>query len=51
MKNNQEIYLQYPPTRKYIIQKLNKVKNIALGQDKIEYIHLKLIDKSGLLMI
>ena len=47
---DQEIYLQSSPPMKYIIQKLRKVMNNDPGLDKIECVHLKLIDKSGLLM-
>ena len=41
----------YPPTIKYTVQNLRKVNINDLVPDKIEYIHLKPIDKSSLLMI
>ena len=51
MDKDQEIYLQSLQTRIYIFQKLRKLKNNTPGTDKIEYIHLKLIYRSGLLMV
>ena len=37
--------LSAPPTKSEIMKKLKKAKNTSPGKDKIEYLHLKLLDK------
>ena len=38
--------LSDPPTKSEIMKKLKKAKNTSPGKDKIEYLHLKLLEKS-----
>ena len=40
--------LSAPPTKSEIMKKLKKAKNTSPGKDKIEYLHLKLLDKKAL---
>ena len=42
--------LSAPPSKSEIMKKLKKAKNTSPGKDKIEYLHLKLLDKKCLLL-
>ena len=42
--------LSAAPSKSEIMKNLKKVKNTSPGNDKIEYLHLKLLDKKSLLL-
>ena len=50
LDSRQNSVLQSPPTRKEITYRLKKAKNNSPGPDKLEYLHLKLIDNNGTLI-
>ena len=42
--------LSAPPSRKEILEKLKRSRNTAPGKDKLEFVHIKLVDKKALLL-